>query len=116
MSGASHPWRHWGVRPVLFSIGEVDVPAYGVFMALNRDFEVEGYNSGAPRGDLVVHGGMIVDRNVLTGRYRADGSTRNGYTTYFYWDSRLVRTPPPCFPMTGNFVIDTWEEIDPPEA
>jgi len=25
---------HWGIRPVLFSVGRLDIPSYGVFMAL----------------------------------------------------------------------------------
>jgi hypothetical protein len=85
-------------------------------MALDRDFEVEHYNQGAPRGDLVTYGGFIVRENAWTGRYWPDGSVRNGYDPYFHWDSRLVRLPPPYFPITGSFVIDTWEEVHPPEA
>jgi len=93
-----------------------DCEIHGVAMALNRDIEVEDYRYYAPRGDLVVYGGFIVDRIVRTGRYRADGTCRNGYNVFYNWDRRLLTTPPPHFPLTGNYVIDTWEEITPPEA
>jgi hypothetical protein len=93
-----------------------DCEIHGIVMALGRSFEAESYNQHSPRGDFVHYGGVVVDRDVLMGVYRVDGSCKNGYITHYHWDSRVVSTPPPYFPLTGNFVIDSWQEVNPTEV
>ncbi|MFH1689686.1 MAG: DUF4900 domain-containing protein [Candidatus Eisenbacteria bacterium] len=92
-----------------------DCEIHGVLMALNKKLQAENYNSYAPRGDLVVYGGLMAEHSIYLGKYD-DGYCVNGYERHYRLDPRLPRMPPPFFPMTGRYIVHSWEEMDPPEA
>jgi hypothetical protein len=86
---------------------------HGVLMALQKNIEAEDYQHGAPRGDLIVWGGMVVDHAIHIAEYR-DGVVTSGYLRDFHYDPRLFTMPPPYFPCTGTYIVAGWEEVVPP--
>ena len=92
-----------------------DCEVHGVLMALDTNIEAEDYSQYAPRGEFVLYGGLLAEMKVQMGKY-SNGACVNGYERDYHYDARLVRTPPPHFPMTGRYLVYSWEETTPPEA
>jgi hypothetical protein len=92
-----------------------DVEIHGAMMALWKNFEVEDYMHGPPRGSLIVYGGTMVEQSLHIGQYQHDVVV-SGYARDFRWDERLNTWWPPFFPKTGNYFVRKWEEIIPPEV
>lgn len=93
-----------------------DCEIHGSLIALDRRVFVERYGRYAPRGDLYIYGGLMAEYAIYLGRYYSSGAVRNGYDRHYMFDPRLSQTPPPYFPLTGRYIIHSWEELDPPEA
>jgi hypothetical protein len=75
-----------------------DCEIHAVMMSLNKNFEVEDWQIGPPRGELTIHGGIIVDYDVLTGSYDHVGTLISGYARDLHYDERMSELSPPFFP------------------
>jgi hypothetical protein len=92
-----------------------DCEMHGVFIALEKNLRAEQYQKYPPRGDLIVYGGLIADKSIHLGQFQ-DGFCIHGYERDYRLDPRLPRMPPPYFPLTGRYIVYSWEETAPPEA
>jgi hypothetical protein len=81
-------------------------------MALGESFQAENYNSGAPRGKLKLYGGVVQMRRGPVGTFNSSGIV-SGYEKAYSHDMRLVDSPPPAFPTTGQIERISWSQIDP---
>lgn len=93
-----------------------DCMFYGVAMAMEKNIEAEDYMHYAPRGVVEMYGGIIADYSIHLGQYDNDGNLISGYARDFNWDARMLTMPPPFFPLTGRYLILSWEEVVPPEV
>lgn len=84
---------------------------HGVIMALNSSFYLDNYTSGL-KGDLIVRGGIIQKERGPVGTFNVSaGQKISGYTKDYAYDSRLLSSPPPFMPSTGDYLTLAWEEI-----
>ncbi|MCP4547757.1 MAG: DUF4900 domain-containing protein [bacterium] len=91
-----------------------DETIMAAIMALGTSFTVENYNSGSPRGDLVLYGGLIQKQRGPVGTFNPySHQIVTGYSKAYSYDPRLMDNPPPAFPTTGQVDKISWEEIDP---
>ncbi len=61
-------------------------------------------------GELIINGGLIQKVRGAVGTFR--GSTQvSGFTKDYYYDERLMDTPPPYFPTTGKYDMLSWKQI-----
>ncbi len=81
-------------------------------MALGESFTAENYASGSPRGKLKLYGGVIQERRGPVGTFNSRGPV-SGYQKSYNHDTRLLDTPPPSFPTTGQIERISWKQIDP---
>lgn len=80
-------------------------------MALETSFILEDYWSGPAKGTLTVHGGIIQDERGPVGTFNGStGQKLSGYSKDYTYDSRLLTTPPPFIPTTGDYITLSWEE------
>ena len=84
-----------------------DCEIHAVMMALQKNFEVEDYMHHPLRGELTLHGGVIVDYAILTGEY-VDGIVISGYVRDLHYDARMSDESPPFFPR-GTFPMGVPE-------
>jgi hypothetical protein len=89
-----------------------DETIMAAIMALNTSWTVQNYASGSPRGNLVVYGGIIQAQRGPVGTFNYYGIA-SGYDKDYHYDDRLMDTPPPAFPTTGQVEKIAWNEIDP---
>ncbi|MBN1163431.1 MAG: DUF4900 domain-containing protein [Candidatus Krumholzibacteriota bacterium] len=89
-----------------------DETVMAAIMALNTSWTVENYASGSPRGKLVVLGGIIQKQRGPVGTFNSYGIA-TGYDKDYNFDERLLDSPPPAFPTTGQVEKIAWNEIDP---
>jgi len=94
---------------------ENDCEIHGVMIALGTNVQAEDYTKWDPRGSLIIWGGVIAEESILCGEYES-GYCEHGYERDYRLDPRLLRMPPPFFPVIGRYLVYSWEEIDPPEA
>ncbi len=92
-----------------------DCEIHGVLIALGKDVQAERYTKYEPRGSLIICGGVIAERSILCGEYD-NGYCVHGYERDYRFDARLREMPPPFFPLTGRYIVYSWEETGPPEA
>jgi len=92
-----------------------DCEIHGVMIALDKNIQAERYSKYAPRGSLIIYGGVIAGESIRMGEFEY-GLCVHGYERNYRLDPRLPRMPPPFFPLTGRYIVYSWEEIDPPEA
>lgn len=92
-----------------------DCEIHGVLLSLNRRFEVENWNNPPARGTLTIWGGVMADQAWRTGTY-VQGFARSGYDRNWHYDPRMLRLFPPFFPLTGNMMVISWQEVIPPEV
>ncbi|MCX5696135.1 MAG: hypothetical protein NTW18_05740 [Candidatus Omnitrophica bacterium] len=80
-------------------------------MALNTSFMLENWWKGSPKGTLTVYGGIIQDQRGPVGTFDGIGGEKlTGYSKNYTYDSRMLDTPPPFFPTTGDYVTLAWQE------
>jgi len=92
-----------------------DCELHGIFMSLNRRFQVEGWNNPPARGTLTIWGGIIADQAWRVGTW-VQGVARSGYDRNWHYDPRMLQLFPPFFPLTGDMMIVSWAEVIPPEV
>jgi hypothetical protein len=80
-------------------------------MALNTSFMMENWWVGPAKGTLTVYGGIIQDERGPVGTFNGTtGQKVSGYSKNYSYDSRLLGSPPPFMPTTGDYVTLSWEE------
>jgi hypothetical protein len=83
----------------------------GCIMAMGTSFMVENWQSISAKGTLTVYGGIIQDERGPVGTFNGQtGQKLTGYSKSYSHDPRLVSSPPPYMPSTGDYVILSWEE------
>lgn len=66
-------------------------------------FGVQNYNSGSPRGRLIVHGGIAQDYRGAVGTFNmSSGKTSTGFEKDYTYDTRFAKNPPPHYPPLDN--------------
>ena len=77
-------------------------------MALNTSFMLEDWWTGGARGILSVFGGIIQKQRGPVGTF--SGTTKvSGYSKNYNYDVRLLGSPPPFVPTTGDYLTLSWE-------
>jgi Tfp pilus assembly protein PilX len=91
-----------------------DETVMAAIMALNTSWTAQNYDSGTPRGKLIVYGGIIQKKRGAVGTFNAGtGAIVTGYEKNYSYDPRLMDNPPPAFPTTGQVEKVAWNEVDP---
>jgi hypothetical protein len=80
-------------------------------MAMNTSFMLDYWWLGPPKGALNVYGGIIQDERGPVGTFNGvTGQKVSGYSKNYLYDSRLLSSPPPFMPTTGDYIALAWEE------
>jgi len=80
-------------------------------MGMNTSFMFENWWIGPPKGTLSVYGGIIQDERGPVGTFNGmTGQKVSGYSKNYLYDPRLLSSPPPYMPTTGDYVTLSWEE------
>ncbi len=83
-------------------------------MAMGTSFMVENWQTIAAKGTLTVYGGIIQDERGPVGTFNSQtGQKISGYSKDYLYDTRLLASPPPYMPTTGDYVTLSWEEDQP---
>lgn len=89
-----------------------DCVIHGHMMALDN-FGAQYYNSGAPRGELIVRGGIVQGCRGPVGTGIISGNQvyiLTGYAKDYSYDWRLRETPPPGYLLTGCYTRVAWRD------
>jgi hypothetical protein len=78
-------------------------------LALDDEFTVEHYSSGNPRGELTIWGSLGELMRGPVGTF-GNASIVTGYNKDYHYDQRFVMTPPPYFPVTGQYSLYRWND------
>jgi len=75
-------------------------------------FGVASYDSGSPRGRLMVHGGIVQDDRGAVGTFNSGtGQTLTGYYKDYTYDTRFELDPPPEYPpLNDQLVFGPWRQ------
>ena len=77
-------------------------------MALNTSFLLDDWDNGPAKGTLTVLGGIIQNERGPVGTF--SGTTKvSGYSKNYNYDTRLLTSPPPFVPTTGDYITLSWE-------
>ena len=80
-------------------------------MAMGTSFMLNNYADADAKGNLTVYGGIIQDERGPVGTFNAGtGEKVSGYSKNYLYDSRLMVTPPPYMPNTGDYITMSWQE------
>jgi hypothetical protein len=88
------------------------IMATGASIAANSpgSFGVNNYNSGSPRGNLNVYGGIVQEVRAPVATVN-NGSVVTGYSKNYSYDPRFINTPPPYYPtVSGVLKYTSWTE------
>lgn len=78
-------------------------------MAQSGSFGVQNYGSGIPRGTLTIYGGIIEAKRGPVGT-SSSGSVVTGYAKNYTYDSKLIKSPPPNYPITGIVYVKSFSD------
>jgi hypothetical protein len=74
-------------------------------------FEVKNYSTKTPTGTLTVYGGIVQDVRGAVGTANGSGTITTGYAKNYTYDPRLLKTPPPDYPVMSNMLtFSQWQE------
>jgi len=77
-------------------------------MALNTSFMLEDWWVGPAKGTLTIFGGIIQKQRGPVGTF--SGLIKvSGYSKNYNYDQRLLNSPPPFIPTTGDYITLSWE-------
>jgi hypothetical protein len=94
-----------------------DCEIHAHMTALQSSLKAENYNQGAPRGDLIVYGGIAQADFAPLGTFNHNqGVVTHGYDKVLHYDWRLATTPPPGYPVTGGYIVASWARIPTPTS
>jgi hypothetical protein len=104
----------WGGNVRIGTAAPNNVEIHGSILAQNGVYQVDNYNSGAPRGTATLLGGIISDDYGAFGTFNsATGTQVSGYGRNFVYDDRMsTGTAPPYFPSLSTFIAFTNDIID----
>jgi hypothetical protein len=77
-------------------------------MALNTSFLLNNWWTGGARGTLTVFGGIIQNQRGPVGTFNGNIKI-SGYSKSYNYDTRLLSSPPPFVPTTGDYIPLSWE-------
>jgi len=93
---------------VIDSGGPTNLEIDASIMALNTSFLLEDWWTGGAKGTLTVYGGIIQHERGPVGTF--SGTTKvSGYSKNYHYDTRLLTSPPPFLPTTGDYITLSWE-------
>jgi hypothetical protein len=96
---------------IIKSNAAYDLQIQASMMALDTVFMLENWNTVAAKGNLTVYGGIIQEERGPVGTFNgATGVKVSGYSKNYSYDSRLLSSPPPFFPTTGDYITLSWED------
>jgi hypothetical protein len=108
-----HPINSSG-NEILSSSRMNTVEIWAAMLTVVRSFNVQNYNSGTPKGDLIVRGSIAQKWRGAVSTF--SGTTLNtGYNKDYAYDSRLTYLSPPKFldPVAASWVIGETSEDRP---
>ena len=80
-------------------------------MAMNTSFMLDDWSQGPAKGTLTVYGGIIQDQRGPVGTFNGQTNQKvSGYSKNYSYDPRLLNSPPPFYPTTGDYITLSWEE------
>lgn len=80
-------------------------------MALDESLYVDNWAAGPPKGTLTIYGGLIQDNRGPVGTFNpATNQKISGYSKNYIYDPRLLNSPPPYYPTTGDYIGLSWRE------
>ena len=88
-----------------------DVKINAALLALGTSFTVEYYQYGYPRGKLTLYGSLSQKVRGPVGTFNSSGVT-TGYTKDYHYDNRFLNMSPPYFPITGQYEVYSWKEVE----
>lgn len=92
---------------VISSGAPTNVEIDASIMALNTSFMLENWWTGGAKGTLSVFGGIIQNERGPVGTF--SGNTKvSGYSKDYDYDTRLLNSPPPFVPTTGDYITLVW--------
>ncbi len=86
----------------------VDVEIHAAIMCMKDGMEAEKVKDFGDRGDLIIHGAVVVGKTSKINEMKKDGF--RGYHRKYYFDPRLTTMAPPFFPRTRDVSIYKWRE------
>ncbi|MDD5653218.1 MAG: hypothetical protein PHT31_03540 [Candidatus Omnitrophica bacterium] len=96
---------------ILTSGAPSDLEIDACIMAMGTSFYMQNWWIGPPKGTLTVFGGIIQDERGPVGTFNSStGQKVSGYSKDYEYDQRLLGSPPPFMPTTGDYVVLSWEE------
>lgn len=90
------------------SSAPADLEIDASLMALNTSFMLQSYWVGPARGTLSVFGGIIQNQRGPVGTF-SRATKVSGYSKNYNYDERLLNSPPPFVPTTGDYITLSWE-------
>jgi len=86
--------------------------AAGTAASRDGSFGVENYSSGSPRGDLIMHGGIVQDVRGAVGTFNGGtGAPVSGYQKMYTYDTRFASNPPPEYPtLSDSLIFLNWKD------
>ena len=94
-----------------------DCEIHGHLMAVTASIEARNAAVGLPRGDLIIWGGTAQANCGSVGTPDFILHTmKTGYERDFHGDDRFFVKSPPYYPLTGRYLVMSWEEIEAPES
>ena len=96
---------------VIASTAPFDLEIDACIMGMNTSFVLDNWWLGPPKGTLNVYGGIIQNERGPVGTFNGiTGQKVSGYSKNYLYDARLLGSPPPFMPTTGDYVALAWEE------
>lgn len=86
--------------------GSQDVNVHASIVALGTSFGADNYNTGSPRGDLNLLGGIIQVQRGPVGTFGRRSTT--GYAKNYSYDERFQERVPPFFPRQNFYSVKHW--------
>jgi len=96
---------------VISSTAPFNLEIDACIMSMNTSFMLSNWWIGPPKGTLNVYGGIIQNERGPVGTFNGiTGQKVSGYSKNYLYDTRLLGSPPPFMPTTGDYVTLAWEE------
>ncbi|MFH1862413.1 MAG: DUF4900 domain-containing protein [bacterium] len=78
-------------------------------MALDSKITAQNYNTGTPRGELFILGGLVQKERGAVGTF-SGGVIQTGYRKKYVYDQRFLTQAPPFYPVFSKNTIVSWYE------
>lgn len=88
--------------------GTQNVNVHASIVAKGSSFGADAHDSGSPRGNLNLLGGIIQVERGPVGTFNSNAGTSTGYMKNYNYDTRFQETVPPFFPRRQQYGIRSW--------